>query len=113
MSGRAALVALTVALLGGCGGGSGDEDAIRGIVDEGSKDPAAICDNLTRQGLKDIGGMAQCRQLAKSQDNTDPNVVVHSVQVDGDKATAKVTGKDGDQTIRFVKEDGAWKVSPG
>lgn len=107
------LLALPVAFLTACGGGGGDEDTIRDIVNEGSNDPTSICENLTKDGLEQIGGEEACKKLAEAEDNTDPDVKINSVEVDGDKATAKVTGKDGDQTINFVKEDGEWRVSPG
>jgi hypothetical protein len=109
---RSSLLALPVVLLAACGGAS-DSDQIRDIVEEGSSDPTSICANLTDQGLKDLGGEAACEKLAESQDNTDPDVEINSIEVDGDTATAKVTGKDGAQTIRFVREDGDWRVSPG
>jgi hypothetical protein len=107
-----AVAACAVTLLAACGGSS-DEDTIRGIVEEGSTNPTSICGNLTDQALEDLGGKEACEKLADSQDNTDPDVKIQSVTVDGDKASAKVVGKDGDQTIRFVKEDGEWRVSPG
>jgi hypothetical protein len=109
---RFSLLALPLVFLAACGGAS-DSDQIRDIVEQGSSDPKSVCSNLTDQGLKDLGGKDACEKLAGSQDNTDPDVEINSIEVDGDKATAKVTGKDGAQTIRFVKEDGDWRVSPG
>ncbi|MFL5844652.1 MAG: hypothetical protein ACJ762_08165 [Solirubrobacteraceae bacterium] len=112
MSGRTALSAASFVLLAGCGGAS-DEDEIRDIVKEGSSNPASICDRLTDAALSDLGGHDACVDLSRSQDNTDADVEIQSVAVDGDKATAKVHGKDGAQTIRFVKQDGEWRVNPG
>jgi hypothetical protein len=106
------LAAASAVFLAACGGSS-DEDTIRGIVEEGSTNPASICGNLTDQALEDLGGKADCEKLAESQDNTDPDVEIRSVTVNGDKAAARVLGKDGEQTIRFVKENGEWRVSPG
>jgi hypothetical protein len=103
-----------VSLAAGCGGGKSDEDTIRGIVEEGNRNPVSICDNLTRTGLRQLGGSAKCRELARSPDNRDPGAKITGVRVDGDRATVKLTGQDGArQTIHFRKEDGKWRVSPG
>jgi hypothetical protein len=39
-------------------------------------------------------------------------VKIRQVDVEGDRATAKITGRDGDQTLTFRKEDGEWRLSP-
>lgn len=109
---RGLMAVLCAAFLAACGGSS-DEDAIRDIVEEGSSNPSSICANLTDEALKDLGGQQACEKLAESQDNTDSDVEITSIEVDGEKGTAKVVGKDGPQTIRFVKQGGEWRVNPG
>jgi hypothetical protein len=106
-----ALLAVPVALIAGCGGGS-PEDEIRSIVEEGSRDPVTICDHITDKGLEQLGGKEKCQELGKSSDNVDPDVKVRRIDVEGDKATAKIDGKGGDQTVTFRKEDGEWRISP-
>jgi hypothetical protein len=112
MRARATLLLLVpLAFLAACG--SSDKDTISSIIEEGGKDPATICDHLTKAGLDQLGGKDKCVQLAKAQGGQDPHVDIKSVKVDGDKATAEVQSKDGKNTIHFVKEGGEWKVSTG
>ena len=97
--------------LAACGGGSNDKDEISKIVREGGKNPASICDHLEAKTLEKLGGRSKCLELAKGADTIDANVKIDKVSVDGDKATVNVTGKDGKSTIKFVKQDGDWKVT--
>jgi hypothetical protein len=108
---RSLLLLVPLASIAACGGAS-DEDQITDIIKAGGKDPATICDHLTTGGLDALGGKAKCVQLAKQQGSKDRNVDIKSLKVDGDKATAEIESKDGKNTVRFVKEDGGWKVSP-
>lgn len=112
MSPKHSLPILVVAALGlsACGGSS-EEDQVRDVVKESVKTPTKLCDNLAAPALKTLGGEAKCKALAKDQDGQD--IKITSVDVKGDKATVKGTGKDGKDagTLNLVKEDGDWKIS--
>lgn len=102
-----ALLTSAALLLSACG--SSDEDKIRSIVEDGAKKPATICDNLSAAPLKTIGGKDGCKKLADKQKPTEASV--ESVSVDGNKGSAKVKDKDGSNDVKFVKEDGDWKIA--
>ena len=104
------LVVPVLALSACGGGGKNDKDKITDIVNQGSKDPATICDHLAAAPLKALGGKAKCLVASKAGD-ADANFKISSVTIDGDKASVKGKGKEGSQTIKFVKEDGDWKVT--
>jgi hypothetical protein len=98
--------------LAACGGGSSDEDKITDIVVSVGKDPAKLCDHMAASVDKAIGGKDGCLKAAKADGATDPDIKVDSVTVDGDTATAKVSGSNTNtDSIKFVKEDGDWKVA--
>jgi hypothetical protein len=104
-----ALTASTaLVLLAGCGGRS-DEDRITDIIKQGGKNPSSICPNSTDALVEKAGGMDACLKASKGSE--DPEVAVKSLSVDGDKATAKIHGVEGDQTLEFVKDGDAWKVN--
>ncbi len=107
------LLAIPVLALSACGGGSSDKDKITNIIKDGGKDPSTVCGHLQEKTLKALGGKAGCEKASKDPSAKDPNVKINSVKVDGDKATAKIKGNQGDQTIQFVKEGGDWKVTAG
>jgi hypothetical protein len=106
--------ALTLAACGGGsddgGGGNSDKDTLTTIIDEGSSNPASVCDHLDAALLKQIGGAAGCKKAAASEPKGG-STTIDSLKVDGDKATAKVTGRNGATTITFAKQDGEWKVT--
>lgn len=109
---RHALLALPLALAAGCGGGgSSDKDQIRSIVEDGTRNPVSICKHLTDRALRGLGGQGRCEALARSPDNQDPGARIARITVRGDKATVLVTGKDGENNIRFVKEEGEWRIT--
>jgi hypothetical protein len=107
------LGALGLAACGGGGGGSSDKDTLTKIVTDGGKTPATICDHLDAKTLANLGGHDKCVQASKQAGALDPNVKVTKLTINGDKATANITGKDGSSTIHFVKENGDWKVTGG
>jgi len=107
---RAGLLAVTFLTLAGCGGES-DEDAIRGIIDERRSNPASICEHMTKSLLEQVGGAENCRQLAEGDDNVDPDTEIDGIDVEGDRATVRMAGADGDQTIAFRREDGEWRLT--
>ncbi len=113
-SGVALLFVVPALALGACGGDS-DKDKITSLIDDVNKDPATLCDNATKDVLKQIGGEEGCRKAAKGAPKQ-TEVKVKSVKVDGDKATANVTAKvdgkaENNQEVKFAKEDGDWKIS--
>lgn len=108
-----ALAAIAV-VLAGCGGATSDKDKITKIVKDGAKDPATICDHVTPEVLKALGGKPACVKAAGARRvSADTTLKVASVSVKGDKATATVVGKRGRQTLQFVKDHGEWNVTPG
>ena len=94
-----------------CGGGDSDEDKIKAIIKEGDSKPESICDNASKALLEQLGGKDKCLEAAKAQGNEDDPSTIKSVKIDGDKATVDLTDKDGAQSVKFVKEDGDWKVA--
>jgi hypothetical protein len=104
-----ALLTVPVLALTACGGSS-DKDKISDFIKDVGKNPTVLCDHLAKDALAQIGGVDKCKQAAKAPDAADPNVKVDSVDVSGDKATAKITGNQGAQTLTLVKEDGDWKL---
>jgi hypothetical protein len=106
------LLAVPAVTLAACGGGDGDsdKDKLTKIINDGGTNPASICDHLDTALLKQIGGADGCKKAAASE-KKDDTTKIDSLNVDGDKATAKVTDKSGATTISFVKQDGDWKVT--
>jgi hypothetical protein len=105
---------LAVAAVGGalavsaCGSKS-DEDQIKDVVKKVDDNPAALCDNATKELLAQLGGKAGCEALAKTNKDTSKSKVTN-VKVNGDTATATVTDKSGPSQVTFQKVDGDWKV---
>lgn len=100
----------TVALAACGGGGSSDEDQIKGIINDTADKPATLCDHPTDKILKQVGGTKEaCVKIAKVQKaSKKPDSI--DVTVDGDKATAKFKDPDSSNEVGFVKEGDDWKV---
>lgn len=105
------LMLAAVATLAACGDSITDEQAIRTIIVDGGRDPATICAHLSGSLLKSFGSIQKCRDRAAEGDENGPEVKIDRLRIDGDTASAAVTGADGTTRISFVKDDGAWKVS--
>ncbi|MHB8895867.1 MAG: Rv0361 family membrane protein [Candidatus Geothermincolia bacterium] len=111
-------ILVSAALLVGCSGGSstaqGPQQAVQAFFSAMEKvDANTSWDLMSADSQKQIGSKADW--VAASKESTDPmTFTVGKVTVNGDKATAKVTGtvsgKSTTQTIPLVKENGAWKV---
>lgn len=114
---RTVLIALPIALFAACGGdgGSGgsetDEQAIQAILDKRRSDPASICDHMTAALLEEVGGPESCRQQAEGDDSGAADTAVDGIDVEGDRATVRMTGPDGIQSIAFLREDGEWRLT--
>lgn len=108
----AAVAALTLVLgLGACGDGTTDRDAITKIVNDGARDPVTICDHLSTALLQHFGSVDACRRQARKAARKGPQkVTIDRLRIDGDAATARVTGRDGHGTVTLVKDHGSWKV---
>jgi hypothetical protein len=106
----ATLLAVPVLALTACGGGSSDKDKISDLINKVGDDPSYLCQHMSAKVDKAIGGKDGCEKAAKAEDAKDPDVKIDSITIDGDSATAKITGNDGADTVKLVKEDGDWKV---
>jgi hypothetical protein len=110
---RAAALLAALAATGGiaCGGGDSDEDDVKKVVDDLAKSDPAVCAKLTDRFLKqNFGGeRARCEKAAED-DKTEDEIEIESTEIDGDRATvnAKVGREEGQ--IKFVKDDGDWKL---
>jgi porphobilinogen deaminase len=107
---------LAVAAVGGalavsaCGGSKSDQDKIKDVVKKVDDNPAALCDNATKELLAQLGGKAGCQALAKTNKNSGGKSKVTNLKVNGDTATATVTDKTGPSQVTFQKVNGDWKV---
>lgn len=117
----ALLLVVPAVVLGACGGTSdkdSDKDAITKILRDTSQDATTVCDHVTKELLKQLGGEKSCRKAAAGAPKQ-THIKVSAVEVRGDKATGKVASKvnsgvDNNQQLDLVKEDGDWKIaSPG
>ena len=110
---RTLLLLLTTPMLALSACGGSDEDDIKDIINEVSKDSSTICQNASKNLLKQLGGEKDCEELARAYpDETTTEIKGDiDVTVDGDTATAKFTDNENKpQTVKFVKEDGEWKA---
>jgi hypothetical protein len=83
-----------------------DEVAIRGIVAQSDEDPATICDHVSEDVLKQLGG-DDCPTNAAEGDSGKP-AVVKSIDLQGDSATVAID----ETTTTFERsEDGSWIVT--
>ena len=111
-SGLALFLAVPVLALGACGGGgNSDKDKITSIIEGIGKDPASLCDHAATTLLKQVGGTKESCQKAAKGATKNRDVKVESVDVNDDKATAKIKAAGGGRSIDFVKEGGEWKAS--
>jgi hypothetical protein len=129
LRGLAAAVLLAL-VLGACGGGSGDEGAVREVVEDlyaglADKDADKICGFLTRSQRRAVasgGGArsgASCEQVmgvaltyvvGDGLEDAD-QAKVTKVTVKGSRATATVDFKGTPGELGLAKEDGDWRVS--
>ncbi len=100
-------VALTLGL-SACGGS--DKDDVKSLAKQVASSDEKVCDHVTADFLKALGGSKKkCREAAK-QDTGTTKPKVEDVKVDGDKATASLSDGKTKATLRFVKGGGDWKV---
>jgi hypothetical protein len=104
--------ALALTACGGGDKGSSDKDQITEIITTVGDDPSLACDHVSKAVLEAAfkGSVADCKKAAKADGTSDPDVKIDSITIDGDTATAKVTGNQGHQTIAFAKEGDDWLV---
>jgi pSer/pThr/pTyr-binding forkhead associated (FHA) protein len=110
---------------GGSGGGS-DEDQVKEVAETAAaavadRDAGKLCDVIStvelERAAKASGQELECERLIQPalDDLNDEEIAdaesfeVVSVQVDGDRATAKVKTDDDEDEATFRKEDGDWK----
>jgi hypothetical protein len=98
---------------------SSDEDEIRETIETIASDPSDpdACALVTQRFKEEASGQTgtaaddACRSQTEESGDQPEDVEVDNVEVDGDNATADVTGEDGETvTVRLVNEDGTWKV---
>jgi hypothetical protein len=110
---RTPLPTLAVGLafgLAACGGSS-DEDDVTGLAKQVANSDQKVCDHVTSDFLKAVGGTkAKCRQAAR-QDTSKTKPKVGGVKVDGDKATAVLSDGKAKATLQLVKKDGDWQIT--
>jgi hypothetical protein len=105
------LVGACALALGACGGTS-DKDQITNLIKDVGKHPGNLCTKYaTPQLLTQAGGQARCLAAASQPGAVDTSTQVLSVAVNGSTATASIHSKTGSNTVRFVKQNGSWKVT--
>jgi hypothetical protein len=97
--------------LAACGGGSSDSDDVKGLAKQVANSDEKVCDHVTADFLKAVGGTKEkCRQSAR-QDTSKTKPKVGHVKVDGDKATAELSDGKATATLQFTKKDGDWQIA--
>lgn len=124
---RLALAAfLLAALLGGCGGGGDDGGDPSADITTAlqtaltSNDAKVLCERALSTGLvtRVYGGKARCLQVERAASSSRAaagSAQVSQVRADGDRATAYVVMRGGDQdgargALTVVRQDGAWRL---
>ena len=116
---------LLAATLGGCGGGGGAGDPSADItraLQAGltSSDASVLCEHALSSGLvtRVYGGRDRCLQVeraAAASRGAAGSAQVSQIKADGDRATAYVVLRGGDQdgargALSVVRQDGAWRL---
>jgi hypothetical protein len=97
--------------LAACGGGSSDSDDVKGLAKQVANSDEKVCDHVTADFLKAVGGTKQkCRQAAR-QDTSRKRPKVGAVKVDGGRGTAVLTDGKAKATLQLVKKDGDWQIA--
>jgi hypothetical protein len=119
------------ALASGCAGGAssandfqGEQKQVADVVEKlqsagETGDAKAICDDILSKALADqikAAGSTCEQELDKAiKDADDFDLDVESVTIDGDKATAKVKGRDRGadrvRTFEFEREGSSWRAT--
>ena len=127
----ACLLLVLAVLVSGCAGAASSAGDFQGeekqVAEQVEKlqsagetgDARAICDEVLAKGLREqieAAGSTCEQELDKAiKDADDFDLEVDDVTIDGDQATAKVTGKaDGKDQVRdftFVKEGSDWRAT--
>jgi len=121
-----ALVSLAGALAG-CGatdssGGSfaGEErriaDQVEALQSAGeSGDAKKVCDEVLARSLRERvaarGSTCQTELDKAIKDADDFDLTVEDVAITGNRATARVRGREGTRTLQFAREGASWRVS--
>lgn len=113
----ALLLTIPALALGACGGSdsdsNSDEDQITTVIEAVAADPLAVCDHVDAATLEQMGGKDGCVRSGEESGDRGSEVTIDEITIDGDGAVARISDDDGPTTVRFVKEDGDWKVTPG
>jgi hypothetical protein len=106
------LLAVPGLALGACGGSTSDSSKITDLIKKIDKDPAAACDNATKQLLTQLSNdPAKCKAAARGYPNSSHITGGIKVSVSGDKATATFKTSSGQtEHPTFVKQNGKWLV---
>ncbi len=98
---------------------SGDEEEIREAIQTIASNPTDpdSCALVTQRFKEEQSGLTgtaadeACRTQTEASGGLPEDVEVENIEIDGDNATAEVTGEGGDTaTVRMVNEDGVWLV---
>jgi hypothetical protein len=90
-----------------------DDASVRAIVEDIARDPSAMCAHLSGGLSRELGGAEGCARVVPAGAGTAAGVEVDAVEVEGDRATARYDGRDGEETLVFVREAGAWRLAGG
>jgi len=100
---------LSALVVGACRGDEdADRDAVAEVADLFARSEPAICERVSERFLDRYfnGRKRACQESARKDDAGD--AAASGIEVDGDKATALVTDKDGDVRVAFLRRDGEW-----
>jgi phage host-nuclease inhibitor protein Gam len=117
----AALAAVaSLLVMVGCGGKAATPkaafEAFVAAAKSGDQEKMAACmDKPTGDAMKELMALAEEMGQGKAADPTEEfkktEFTCGEEKIDGGKATLQVTGNGKTQTVQFVQEDGAWKIS--
>jgi hypothetical protein len=107
LAGVLVLIGLPVAMIVTGAATSSAVGRISALLQRGAAAPATLCDHLSAGLLRSAGGHAAC---VSASPRRGPGGRVHDVRVRGATATAVVSGSDGAEHVRLVREAGDWRV---
>jgi hypothetical protein len=125
------LALIAASALAACGGSAssagkfdGERKAVAEVVEDlqtagERKDAGKICDDILArplaQQIRAAGADCEAEMKKSLEDADDFELEVQSVTINGNRATARVKGEDGDrdrvETFEFVKERGGWRAT--